>query len=134
MIQFKQEPDRSEEDVNLTPLIDIIFNLLIFFLITASISTKGINLDIPDATTASKVQNKSWEIAINEDKRFFLNGLEINANQLENVLQAEKQKAEDKQIESIVLKGHKNIPYGLFVKVMDTVRAHDFIISQLQLK
>ncbi len=65
MVKFNYRKTGDDEvKINLMPLIDIIFNLLIFFMITAAITTKGISLDLPEASTSEKMPSKSWEIVI----------------------------------------------------------------------
>jgi biopolymer transport protein ExbD len=122
MIRFTQQQSSSPGDVNLTPMIDIIFNLLIFFLIVAVISQKGLNLTLPKTSTAEKRPDKSLEITVTGDKRFLFDGEEIAASQIEAALLKEKNKADDEKADNILLKADVEAPFGMFVKVMDTAR------------
>jgi biopolymer transport protein ExbD len=103
-------------------MIDIIFNLLIFFLIVAVISQKGLNLTLPQTSTAEKRPEKSLEIMVTADKRILFDGREIQENQIEKALRKEKEKAEGEKADNILLKADIEAPFGLFVKVMDTAR------------
>lgn len=122
MIHFSQRKRRKAGDVNLTPMIDIIFNLLIFFLIVAVISQKGLNLTLPKTSTAEKRPEKSLEIMVTADKRILFDGKEIQENQIEKTLKKEKEKAEGDKADNILLKADIEAPFGLFVKIMDTAR------------
>jgi biopolymer transport protein ExbD len=122
MIKFTQQQSSSPGDVNLTPMIDIIFNLLIFFLIVAVISQKGLNLTLPKTSTAEKRPDKSLEITVTADKRILFDGEQIVESQVENRLRAEKEKAEGEKADNILLKADVDAPFGMFVKVMDTAR------------
>ena len=122
MIKFSQQSSNTPGDVNLTPMIDIIFNLLIFFLIVAVISQKGLNLTLPKTSTAEKRPDKSLEITVTDDKRILFDGKQIAEADVEDRLREEKQKAEGGRADNILLKADIEAPFGLFVKVMDTAR------------
>lgn len=122
MIKFNQQKSSIPGDVNLTPMIDIIFNLLIFFLIVAVISQKGLNLTLPKTSTAEKRPDKSLEITVTEDKRILFDGREIDMSEVEGRLRAEKEKAEGEKADNIILKADVEAPFGMFVTVMDTAR------------
>ncbi|MFW5740807.1 MAG: ExbD/TolR family protein [Myxococcota bacterium] len=122
MIKFSQQKPAGIGDVNLTPMIDIIFNLLIFFLIVAVISQKGLNLALPETSTAEKRPPKSLEITVTKDRRILFDGTAVAEDSLDSRLRAEKQKAEAERAQNIVLKADKDAPFGTFVLVMDTAR------------
>ncbi len=122
MIQFTQQNKKSPSDVNLTPMIDIIFNLLIFFLIVAVISQKGLNISLPKTTTAEKRPDKSIEISLTKDKSILFNGAKVMETDLEARLLEEKNKPEQDKADSIILKADQDAPFGMFVIVMDTAR------------
>ena len=127
MIRFtRQNKNHGEVNVNLMPLIDIIFNLLIFFLITAAINTRGINLDLPESDTAEKMPAKTWEIAIDENERIIFNGVMISSARLRTILGAEKNRPGEEQVETIVLKAHRRVPFENFIAVMDMARENGF--------
>ena len=120
---------RNEEKgigIDLTPLIDIIFNLIIFFLITASITVKGIDLNLPEASTAEKMPLKSWEIIIDENEMIIFNDAAIDEIRLKMIFEAERAKPEDERVSSIILKANKKTTFGTFVRVMDTARQYGF--------
>lgn len=122
MIKFSQQKPAGIGDVNLTPMIDIIFNLLIFFLIVAVISQKGLNLALPETSTAEKRPPKSLEITVTKDRRILFDGAPVAEDVLESRLRTEKTKAEAERAKNIVLKADKDAPFGAFVLVMDTAR------------
>ncbi len=122
MIRFAQQKKAVAGDVNLTPMIDIIFNLLIFFLIIAVISQKGLNLTLPKTSTAEKRPPKSLEITVTDDRRILFDGEQVPEAQLEQRLRLEMDRVETDRAESIVLKADVDAPFGMFVTVMDTAR------------
>lgn len=122
MIEFSQRKKNGPGEVNLTPMIDIIFNLLIFFLIVAVISQKGLNLTLPETSTAEKRPEKSLEITVTADKRILFDGEEVAEGDIERRLRDEKNKAEGEKADTILLKADVEAPFGKFVVVMDTAR------------
>jgi len=122
MIAFSQRKANRPGDVNLTPMIDIIFNLLIFFLIVAVISQKGLNLTLPKTSTAEKRPDKSLEITVTDDERILFDGDEIVEADVEQRLRAEKDKAEGEKATNILLKADADAKFGRFVMVMDIAR------------
>ena len=122
MIDFNTSKKKRSTEVNLTPMIDIIFNLLIFFLITAVISQKGLNLKLPESSTAEKRPKKSLEITVTKDEAILFDGKEVSKSDVEKVLREEKNRPASQKADSIVLKSDAKAPFGIFVSIMDVAR------------
>ena len=114
-----REDDESE--VNLTPMLDVVFIMLIFFIVTASfVKESGIDVNRPDAQTAVKKQRASILIAISEEGEIWIKKRRVDIRQVRpNV---EKMLAENPQ-GSVVIQADKESKNGLFVQVMDAARA-----------
>lgn len=123
MIDFSSHGEVDSIGINLTPLVDVIFILLIFFLLTANVS-RGIVLDLPPATTAQTLPPKHWEIVITEKNELSFNGLKIEKKQLEGLLTAAKKKDQSQSL--VVLKAHQKASVNALVGVMDSVRKTGF--------
>jgi len=127
MVRFRNVKRGNEEIVvNLTPLLDVIFNLLIFLLITAAVTVKGINLDLPEASTSQKMPSKSWEIFIDESEKITFNEAVIDESRLKRIFDAERGKPESERVTSIILKANRRTSFGAFVRIMDTARKYGF--------
>ena len=64
--------DEEESEINLTPMLDIVFIMLIFFIVTASfIKESGIEVNRPDAETARKQQRANILIAISDENEIW---------------------------------------------------------------
>jgi biopolymer transport protein ExbD len=127
MVRFRNVKKGNEGIVvNLTPLLDVIFNLLIFLLITAAVTVKGINLDLPEASTSSKMPSKSWEIIIDENEKIVFNEAVIDWTRLKRIFDAERGKPEGERVTSIILKANRKTSFGAFVRIMDTARQYGF--------
>jgi len=81
---------KSEEEVgaiDLTPMLDVVFIMLIFFIVTATfIKEPGIEVNRPDATTASLKPNANILVAITGDNDVWINKNEVDVRQVENHL------------------------------------------------
>jgi biopolymer transport protein ExbD len=109
-------------DINITPLIDIVFLLLIFFMVsTTFVETSGIKVNLPAASsTAISTEEKSMEVSIRDDGKIFLAKREVSLNSLEETLKtfsAENPKA------PLIVRADKETTHGLVVSVMDKARA-----------
>ena len=114
---------------DLTPLIDILFLLLIFFLATSVFkkSDFALNLTLPNAKYASKVKSevKSVEILIAKDKIAISNKI-ISSNQLEEYLS----KIKDKNL-PIIAKIDKDVPYQKVAKLLDVCTKYSLVNIEL---
>lgn len=127
MIKFGQSMrKKASREVNLTPMIDIIFNLLIFFLITAVISQKGLNIKLPNAETAEKRPQKTLEITVTADNLITFNGNVVKKEGVFEMLKAEKERPDTEKHDVITLKADEKAHFGLFIFVMDTARKLGF--------
>lgn len=81
---------KTEDDVgaiDLTPMLDVVFIMLIFFIVTATfIKEPGIEVNRPDATTATLKPNASILVAITGDNDVWINKNEVDVRQVENHL------------------------------------------------
>ena len=80
----------DEVEVNLTPLIDVVFLLLIFFMVTTTFDRDAkIKIDLPTTTNAkSEAQQKKLEIIIDGKGKFFVDGKELLNNKPETLFRA----------------------------------------------
>ncbi len=71
--------DEEENEINLTPMLDVVFIMLIFFIVTASfIKEAGIDIDRPDAPTADKQQDAAILIAISANDEIWIDRREVD--------------------------------------------------------
>lgn len=126
MIEFHCTGSKPSVEVNLTPLIDIIFNLLIFLLITAVFTAKGISLNLPEAATSEAVSSGGLEIGITSDDKIVVNHEEIAGSQLERILKSKLENPQWDGNEKIYIKACRDSSVGMLVTVMDRVRKAGF--------
>ncbi len=122
MIAFSSRRARARGEVNLTPMIDIIFNLLVFFLIIAVVSQRGMAITLPKADTAEARSDAPLEIMVTREGTILFDGKPVAEHQLEALLRAERARAEGDQSAVVTLKADEAAPFGRFILVMDTAR------------
>ncbi|MDA2915782.1 biopolymer transporter ExbD [Nitrospinae bacterium AH_259_B05_G02_I21] len=120
-MRFRKE---AEEDysLQLTPLVDVIFLLLIFFMVsTAFIDfTRRLDIQLPEAKAAQVVEKvKSFVIEMGVDKKIHLNGILVTMESLEAKIKSEMKTAARG---SAIIKADKRLPYGNVVKVLGIVK------------
>lgn len=124
-------PKKIGMHFDIAPLIDIVFMLLLFFMLTSNFVTdSGIELNLPKSTTAElKKKSKPIVIYINQDEQIFLEKEQFNLPELQKLLTG---KLKNRQLKKVVLKADKTVPMGLVVNVMDVARqaeGEDLVIS-----
>ena len=114
----KQET--AAESVNMTPLIDMVFILLIFFLVTASFTKEsGIDVDRPTAQTAVREEQGSMIIGINKNGEIWMENQQIELRAVR--AHVEHNHAQNPEGTVIIL-ADENARTGLTVEVLDQVR------------
>lgn len=74
----------DDEDINITPLLDIVFIMLIFFIVTAVfIKEPGVDVTRPDAVTSEDIRRLSVLVAIRSDDTIWINKEEVELNEVE---------------------------------------------------
>jgi biopolymer transport protein ExbD len=115
--------DEEESEINITPMLDVVFILLIFFIVTASfVKEAGIDVNRPSAMTAVKKERASILVAITEDGQIWIDKRPIDARAVRANL--ERLHAENPQ-GGVVIQADKNSRNGLLVQVMDAARLAD---------
>jgi len=110
----------EESDVNLTPMLDVVFIMLIFFIVTASfVKEAGIDINRPNAATAERKEQGNILVAITENGQIWIDRRQIDPRALRANI--ERMHAENPQ-GTVVIQADKNSKNGLLVQVMDAAR------------
>jgi biopolymer transport protein ExbD len=117
---------RAEEDrldVNLTPLIDVVFLLLIFFMVTTTFNQQAeLRVDLPEASAEEQALDViPIEITIDPSGAYFVNGQSLAKNNAKALLQSlQKIVAGDKE-KSVIIRADATTPHQAVITAMDTV-------------
>lgn len=104
----------------MTPLLDIIFILLIFFAVSTTLMTnhQGLKLDLPQAISSAK-EEQGLIVSVSPNKEIFVNKQKVNINQLQTVI---KQSIQENSNIKITLNADKNLAYHFIIEVLDQIR------------
>ncbi len=112
--------EHEESEVNLTPMLDVVFIMLIFFIVTASfVKEAGIDVSRPPAATAERKARGNILRAITENDQIWMDRRQVDPRALRANI--ERLHAENPQ-GSVVIQADKNSKNGLLVMVMDAAR------------
>jgi biopolymer transport protein ExbD len=125
-----QRQMKPQVRIDLVPMIDVVFQLVIFFMVsTTFIVTPGIGLTFPAAATAEPVAMTRIVITVASRDEIYLNKEEHSIQSLNDRLgeiKAEDQARDEEIKRTIILEGDKDIPYSLLVEVLDILRQNGF--------
>jgi biopolymer transport protein ExbD len=112
-------PKKVSLGLDMAPLIDVVFQLLIFFMLTSSFSNPSLKLSLPKAVTQDKKEPEYVVVSIDKSGTVFVDRTQIQLAELKGALSAKLKMYPNK---SVHFRGDQEIPYKLFVQVMDTAR------------
>ena len=118
-------PQKSEDpDVNLTPMIDVVFLLLLFFMVSTSfIRESSLKVDLPEATGEALVeQGVSIDIIIKTNGDFIINDVTLLDTSRENIAKVLKKIAGDNDDPHIIISADADTEYQNIVTAMDTAQ------------
>ena len=113
---------RASSILNLTPLIDIVFLLLVFFMLTSHfIEDQAIDITLPRATSGSEALDKAFvEVIVDSQGEFLVNGRTVRLERLEETLKGALHAPERRFVR---LRGDHEARLGLVVLVIDAARS-----------
>jgi biopolymer transport protein ExbD len=114
-----REKRRRHPVINITSLIDVMFLLLLFFMVTTTFSEHpAIKLELPTARTGEPSKLEQLTLSIDKKGQMFLNNAPVQEAELRNRLRG----AAEKPDATLVLRADKDAPYGFVIRAMDISR------------
>ena len=113
--------EEEESEINITPMLDVVFIMLIFFIVTATfVKEAGIDVNRPDAATAVKQEKANILIAINANNEIWIDSRQVDIRAVRPNI--ERMQAENPQ-GSVVIQADKESKTDTLIKVMDAARS-----------
>ena len=116
-------PDESESrmEINITPMIDVIFSILAYFIVSSLslVYSEGLPVNLPQASTAQAQKTSQINVSITADGAIALDRQLTDLEQLEAAL---RQKMQPNTESLVVLNADKAVDHGRVVAVMDRLR------------
>lgn len=127
-MKFRQETS-SEVDVNLTPLIDVVFLLLIFFMVSTSFTKEThLKIDLPEAVaTPADPSSDRIEVVVNSDGNYAVNGKELVDNKPATLKRALGEIAAADRKMPFMITADATTPHQSVVTAMDVAGQMGFI-------
>ncbi|HDP99846.1 MAG TPA: biopolymer transporter ExbD [bacterium] len=111
---------RNKVIINITSLIDVLFLLLIFFMVSSTfIEQPGMKLELPESKSSATEKIQDLILDIHADGTMFLNSEPIRLEQLASTFEKLLPRLSEK---ALILKADKSVPHGTVVRVMDTAK------------
>jgi biopolymer transport protein ExbD len=114
---------RAEEEltIGLTPLIDVVFILLIFFMVTTTFNrTSELRIDLPEASASeSKSEQKKLEIAIDAQGQFYINQVKVVGTNRKTLSLAIRKMLDGEKNLPVIIKADAMTPHQSVITVMD---------------
>ncbi len=115
--------DKSFDDINVTPMVDLYLVLLLIFIIMTTAGVQGVKVNLPKASTAAvkKLDTpKMQAITVNNEGKMALNTIPVTLAELETKLNAAKSAAAGKEV-PIVVRGDRATQYQGIMDVLDVL-------------
>lgn len=113
--------EEEESEINMTPMLDVVFIMLIFFIVTASfVKEAGIEVNRPEAATAVKKERANILVAISDKGEIWINKRRVDVRAVQANI--ERLHAENPQ-GTVVIQADQKATTDVLIKVMDSARA-----------
>jgi len=110
----------SIADINVTPLVDVVLVLLIIFMVTAPMMSRGIDVNLPVATQTENPPEDRLMISINAEGRVYLSDKPINLVLLEQTLRDYLASSRSGRV--VILRADESLRYGKVIEVVDKIK------------
>jgi biopolymer transport protein ExbD len=111
------EEDKPYNEINVTPMIDVMMVLLIIFILLTTAAVQGIKVDLPSASSARTLdQNKSRVIAVSNDGTISIDAVPVSLSELEGELRRSMASTPDL---AVILRGDRTVQYDRVMQVLD---------------
>ena len=118
---YFRENNKSENQINILPMIDIIFAILSFFIISSLFLTRidSIEVNLPKSSTAVREKNRPQIITIDNNEKIYFKSNEIS---LKNISALIRKNIENLEEPLVILRADTSVKHGLIVNLLDELR------------
>ena len=117
---FKEKNDTGDS-INILPMIDIIFAILSFFIISSLFLTRidSIKVNLPKSSTAVREQNKPQIITVDSNERIYFNSNEIYLKNIDAIIRTNIENLEEP---IVILRADTSVKHGVIINLLDELR------------
>ena len=106
-----------KQEMNLTNMIDIVFSILIVFIISAPLMSQGVKVDLPKAEAPTMEQEKLLKVSITKNEEIYIADMQVDFDGFNNVF-----KSLWNGEMAVVINADEDVNYGLVMKVVTKVQ------------
>lgn len=123
-MEFKRRRELKRTKIEIIPMIDTIFFLLVFFMLSslALVKLNGLPVNLPKAETAQKQQSNDLIITIDKSRQIYVNKAPVDPQNVGSTLLNDAAPNVDLSTESVVINADESVPEGLVVGCIDASR------------
>ena len=116
---FSYDQSRRRVSLDISPLLDVVFLLLIFFLVTTTfMPDASMELELPESTTATQSEVAPTMVTVGEDGGVEIDGDSVSIQELERTVAA----LLPEEREKITVRADARVDYGVIVRIIDALR------------
>ena len=121
-MNFRKNLSNQETSLDLTPVVDVVFNLLIFFALSLNFSdlTSSLNIKLPKAKSSETLTELQIIVSIEKGNKIYIDDKLFFYDQVKSYL------IKQDKSKTVVLKADEAIDHGFVVKVMDLIKSSGF--------
>ena len=121
-MNFTKNIQDDKSNLDLTPIIDVVFNLLMFFALSLNFSeiTSSLNIKLPKAKSSEVITDQQIVISIEKGNKISINDKAVFLDQIPTYLSNENQN------KVVVIKADTTIDHGFVVQIMDIIKQSGF--------
>ena len=109
----------SIADINVTPLVDVVLVLLIIFMVTAPMMSRGIDVNLPVATQTENPPEDRLTVSINAEGSVYISDRPVNLALLEDTLRG---LVSGRAAKVVILRADEGLKYGRVIEVVDKIK------------
>ncbi len=111
---------RAKSALDITNLVDVIFALLIIFMITAPMMTQGVQVDLPQAEAKNvESDHEMIQVSITDENKIFINETEVSQKEFHRRF---TEVFKGRKNIPVFVNGDKEVPYGLVIKIITKIQ------------
>ena len=116
---FEAGKSKRRVSLDISPLLDVVFLLLIFFLVTTTfVSDAGMDLELPESTTAVPSEMAPTVVSVSEDGVIQFDGNSVSVDELQAAVAA----LPDEERQRVTVRADSRVDYGVIIRIIDALR------------
>lgn len=132
-MRVRSKKSQIRSNVDMTPMLDVVFQLIIFFLVSTTFSVlPGIKMNLPSSTTSEGTSFQGITISAQEDGSLFFNDKKVDYSSLKNELIMFDTGKTKKDEFPVSLEADEDVTNGTIVHIFDVIRESGYTVINLR--